>query len=145
LILGTERLATYEKNLSGSQRPSRVSLVILRLVSVLLISFSALFFGAFTVSAQAHGMHASSVSEPTTLTNSTDASDIVASINNAADVVVKGCGINCCSMTGCGYVPQRLEEVFLPEISVSMRPVFSTLPWVKNPLDSLQRPPRAFA
>ena len=144
MILGSERLPIYEKNLSGPQRPTRVIRAVLRLVSVLLISFSALFFGAFADTAQAHGMHPTSESQSTALTNSVDAANIAASIGNVSDVVVKGCGINCCSMTGCGYVPQHLEEAFLPTISVNKSRVFTILPWIKNPLDSLHRPPRAF-
>lgn len=140
----SEKRAICEKNLSGSQRPSRLGLGTLRLISVLLISFLALFFGAFAGDAQAHGMHPNSVSQPTALASSFDASDIFTSIANVADVDVKGCGLNCCSMAGCGFAPQRLEDVFLPTISVSMRQVFNVLPWVNNPLDSLQRPPRPF-
>jgi hypothetical protein len=118
---------------------------VLRFVSILLITLSALFFGAFPDSAQAHGMHPNSVSQKTALTISIEDPDIVKSIDSVQDVAVKGCGLNCCSVSGCGYVPLRLEELFLPKISTSVRQIFNILPWVKNPLDSLLRPPRAFA
>ena len=145
MILVPETSAICGKNLRRLQQCSRVNAGFLRLASILLIALSALFIGAFADRAQAHGMHPKSMSQPIVLTNITNTSDIVESIDNFADVAVKGCDINCCSMSGCGYVPQRLEEVFLLKILASLRQVFNILPWVKNQLDSLQRPPRAFA
>lgn len=145
MILVPETSAICEKNLRKLQQRSRVNAEFLRLASIIFITLSALFFGAFADRAQAHGMHPIIVSQPNVLTNNTNAPDIVESIDNIADVAVNGCGSNCCSMSGCGYVPQLLVEVFLPKISASLRQVFNILPWVKNPLDSLQRPPRAFA
>lgn len=157
LILAFETRAVCEKDVRVAPVLSRTKFAVLRAAMVLLISCAAVFFGAFAGSAQAHEMHQArqtqlvGVSQQTFAVNKGhviargDVATRGDSVQNAAETNMKACGLNCCSMSGCGYGAQRVAALFYPDFPADARKLLSALPWVKNPLDFLQRPPRASA
>ena len=108
-----------------------------------LVVFLVLFFSSFSNLANAHGMHGNNAAQMFELSVDVAVPDTDVLVEKASDNAVGECGSNCCSMSGCGYVPHKLPHLFSPITLNSVGYVFSYLPWVVNPLDTLQRPPRS--
>jgi hypothetical protein len=143
LILETAPLEFPVKNLRRFQEPSEGCFACIRNAAVFFVVSAMLFFGSFSGSAQAHGLHPGNFDQSIERSLTADVSNIEESLQRVTDDTVSACGVNCCSMSGCGYVTQILAEFGFPAISIGKRHLLKSLPWVRNPLDSLKRPPRA--
>lgn len=143
MILRTKPLGSIAANLGKAEGPLQVCFDCIRYVAVLSIVLTALFLGSFSGSAQAHGLHPANLAQSTERSATADASIFEDSLERGTDYSVSICGANCCSMSGCGYVGQIVAEFGFPAISIGKRHSLKTLPWVRNPLGSLKRPPRA--
>lgn len=143
LILRTKPLRSKAANLHKAHGPLQVYFACIRYVAVLSIVLAALFLVSFSGSAQAHGLHSANLSQSIERSSTADASIFEDSLERDTDDSGSICGANCCSMSGCGYVGQIVAEFRFPAISNSKRHSLKTLPWVRNALGSLKRPPRA--
>ena len=113
-----------------------------RAVFAFLVVFSILFFGSFSNPANAHGMHGNNAVQMSELSVEVAVPDTGVLVEKTSDNAVGECGSNCCSMSGCGYAPHKLPQLFSPKTLNGAGYVFNYLPWVENALDTLQRPPR---
>lgn len=116
-----------------------------RAAFAILVVFSVMFFVSFSDAAYAHGMHGTTAAQLSELSVEVPASDNDAAMEEDSDQAVGGCGPNCCSMSGCGYAPHKSPQLFSPKNLNGGVYVFNYLPWVENPLDTLQRPPRSLS
>jgi hypothetical protein len=116
-----------------------------RVTFAFLVVFTVLFFSPFSSPAHAHGMHGTKAAQLSELTVKAAVPDTDTTKEKVSDDADGECGSNCCSMSGCGYAPHRLPQLFAPITINSVGHVFNYLPWVENPLDTLQRPPRSLS
>jgi hypothetical protein len=123
--------------------PSPERTVLARVGFAILVVFSVMFFVSFSNPAYAHGMHGTNAAQMSELYVEVAVPVTDAIMEKASDDTVGECGANCCSMSGCGYVPHKLPQLFSPKTLNGAGYVFNYLPWVENPLDTLQRPPRS--
>lgn len=116
-----------------------------RPIVVIFFTLVAMFFISFPSSAQAHGIHSTGVQLSSA--SSVDVAVQGYDLNNekATDLAKGRCGTGCCSMSGCDYVPFKLPVLVFPKNSSSVGYFFNYLPWARNPLDSLRRPPRSLS
>lgn len=111
----------------------------------ILFVLTLMFFGSFSNSSYAHGVHGTNAVQLSELSVEAAVPGTEAIMEKASDNAVSGCETNCCSMSGCGYAPHKLPQLFSPITLNSVGYVFNYLPWVENPLDTLQRPPRSLS
>jgi hypothetical protein len=146
-IRGRERLvdSTAPKTWQNEAALRRVghchasSGVLLR-ISALFVLVAVLLFGPFADQAQAHGVHAGlTVQMPANWAETT-----VSRGEAEAESAEAGCGVNCCSATGCAAATLNAAHLGIIFVATDSRFALpgrsSTNP---SPQNSLKRPPRA--
>ena len=109
-------------------------------ISALFVLFAVLVLGPFAGQAQAHGVHAGlTVQMPASWAESTVSQDVA-----EAERTEAGCGVNCCSATGCTAAVLNAAHPGIVAVATDSRFVSpghtSTKP---SPQNALKRPPRA--
>ena len=109
-------------------------------ISALFVLVAVLLFGPFADQARAHGLHAGlSVQMPANWAESSE------SLGDAeAESSEGGCGVNCCSATGCAAAVLNAPHPSIAVVAIDERFALSGhSPPKPSPQSTLKRPPRA--
>lgn len=109
-------------------------------ISALFVLVAVLLFGPFADQAQAHGLHAGlTVQMPANWAESSE------SLGDAeAESAEAGCGVNCCSATGCAAAVLNAAHAGVFVVAIDSRFALTGHSLTKpSPQSTLKRPPRA--
>lgn len=117
---------------------SRVAGVLFQ-ISALFVLVAVLFLGPFAGEARAHGLHAGlTLQMPANWAESTVSQDEAEAVSAQT-----GCGVNCCSATGCAAGLLNAAHPAIAEVAVYNRFALpGHTPPKPSPQGTLKRPPR---
>lgn len=109
-------------------------------ISALFVLVAVLFLGPLASEARAHGLHAGlAVQMPTDQAESAVSQDEAEAASEQT-----GCGVNCCSATGCAAAVLNAAHPGIVVVAIDSRfAVSGHTPPRPSPQSSLKRPPRA--
>ena len=138
LVDGTAHAALENEAAQGGVGECHASGVLLR-IGAFLVLFVVMFVGPFAGQAQAHGLHAGlTVQVPANWAETTVTEDEAEAMSAQA-----GCGVNCCSATGCAAVVLDSAHAIIVVVAIDDSFVLSGhTPPRPSPQSTLKRPPR---
>jgi hypothetical protein len=139
LVDGTAHAAWQNEAALRRVGQCHASGVLLRIVAFLAL-VAVLFLGPFAGQAKAHGVHAGlTVQMPANWAESTVSQDAAEAVSAQT-----GCGMNCCSATGCAAAVLNAAHPGIVVVAIDDRFALPdhTAP-KQSPQNTLKRPPRA--
>ena len=132
--------ATWQNEAAQRRVGQRHASGVLLRIGAFLLLVAVLFLGTFAGKAQAHGVHAGlTVQMPVNWAETTVSQDKAEAVSAQA-----GCGVNCCSVTGCTAAILTAAHPAIVVVALDDRFAWlGNTPPKPSPQSTLKRPPRA--